>query len=215
MSDLNLRKFILEELEFQPDIDAANIGVTVENGVVTLTGHVNSYAQKISAERAVKGIKGVRALAEEIQVRLEKGAGTADDTIANRALNILNWSSDVLEGDIKIMVQNGWITLEGEVDWQYQKETAERAVRKLSGVVGVDNQLTLRPRVDAGDIRQRIEDALKRNAEIDAKAIHIKVDGDVVKLEGKVHLWRERQIAERAAWSVPGVRKVDDHLLIA
>lgn len=113
------------------------------------------------------------------------------------------------------MVQNGWITLEGEVDWQYQKETAERAVRKLSGVVGVDNQLTLRPRVDAGDIRQRIEDALKRNAEIDAKAIHIKVDGDVVKLEGKVHLWRERQIAERAAWSVPGVRKVDDHLLIA
>ncbi|AIC20110.1 MULTISPECIES: BON domain-containing protein [Pseudomonas] len=215
MSDLNLRKFILEELEFQPDIDAANIGVTVENGVVTLTGHVNSYAQKISAERAVKGIKGVRALAEEIQVRLEKGAGTADDTIANRALNILNWSSDVPEGDIKIMVQNGWITLEGEVDWQYQKETAERAVRKLSGVVGVDNQLTLRPRVDAGDIRQRIEDALKRNAEIDAKAIHIKVDGDVVKLEGKVHLWRERQIAERAAWSVPGVRKVDDHLLIA
>src|SRR5689334_1152167 len=146
MSDLNLRKFILEELEFQPDIDAANIGVTVENGVVTLTGHVNSYAQKISAERAVKGIKGVRALAEEIQVRLEEGAGTADDTIANRALNILNWSSGVPEGDIKIMVQNGWITLEGEVDWQYQKETAERAVRKLSGVVGVDNQLTLRPR---------------------------------------------------------------------
>ncbi|QLL10752.1 BON domain-containing protein [Pseudomonas chlororaphis] len=215
MSDLNLRKFILEELEFQPDIDAANIGVTVENGVVTLTGHVNSYAQKISAERAVKGIKGVRALAEEIQVRLEKGAGTADDTIANRAANILSWSSDVPEGDIKIMVQNGWITLEGEVDWQYQKETAERAVRKLSGVVGVDNRLTLRPRVDVADIQQRIEDALKRNAEIDAKAIHIKVDGDVVKLEGKVHLWRERQIAERAAWSVPGVRKVDDHLLIA
>ncbi|AZD29742.1 BON domain-containing protein [Pseudomonas chlororaphis] len=215
MSDLNLRKFILEELEFQPDIDAANIGVTVENGVVTLTGHVNSYAQKISAERAVKGIKGVRALAEEIQVRLEKGAGTADDTIANRAANILSWSSDVPEGDIKIMVQNGWITLEGEVDWQYQKETAERAVRKLSGVVGVDNRLTLRPRVDVADIRQRIEDALKRNAEIDAKAIHIKVDGDVVRLEGRVHLWRERQIAERAAWSVPGVRKVDDHLLIA
>ncbi|AZE49100.1 transport-associated protein [Pseudomonas chlororaphis] len=215
MSDLNLRKFILDELEFQPDIDAANIGVTVENGVVTLTGHVNSYAQKIRAERAVKGIKGVRALAEEIQVRLEKGAGTADDTIANRAANILSWSSDVPEGDIKIMVQNGWITLEGEVEWQYQKETAERAVRKLSGVVGVDNRLTLRPRVDVADIQQRIEDALKRNAEIDAKAIHIKVDGDVVKLEGKVHLWRERQIAERAAWSVPGVRKVDDHLLIA
>lgn len=215
MSDLNLRKTILEELEFQPDVDAAHIGVSVENGVVTLSGHVKNYAQKISAERAVKAIKGVRAVAEEIQVRLDKGAGTADDTIANRALNILSWSSDAPEGDIKIMVQNGWITLEGQVDWQYQKETAERAVRKLSGVVGVNNRLTIRPRVDVTDIQHRIEEALKRNAEVDAKGIRIKVEGGVVKLEGKVHFWRERQIAERAAWSVPGVSKVEDHLLIA
>ncbi|WP_137808098.1 BON domain-containing protein [Pseudomonas sp. G(2018)] len=215
MSDLNLRKTILEELEFQPDIDAAHIGVSVENGVVTLSGHVKNYAQKISAERAVKAIKGVRAVAEEIQVRLDKGAGTADDTIANRALNILSWSSDAPEGDIKIIVQNGWITLEGQVDWQYQKETAERAVRKLSGVVGVNNRLTIRPRVDVTDIQHRIEEALKRNAEVDAKGIRINVEGGVVKLEGKVHFWRERQIAERAAWSVPGVSKVEDHLLIA
>ncbi|MDZ5436375.1 BON domain-containing protein [Pseudomonas fluorescens] len=215
MSDLNLRKTILEELEFQPDVDAAHIGVSVENGVVTLSGHVKNYAQKISAERAVKAIKGVRAVAEEIQVRLDKGAGTADDTIANRALNILSWSSDAPEGDIKIIVQNGWITLEGQVDWQYQKETAERAVRKLSGVVGVNNRLTIRPRVDVTDIQHRIEEALKRNAEVDAKGIRIKVEGGVVKLEGKVHFWRERQIAERAAWSVPGVSKVEDHLLIA
>lgn len=215
MSDLNLRKAILEELEFQPDIDAAHIGVSVENGVVTLSGHVKNYGQKVSAERAVKAIKGVRAVAEEIQVRLEKGAGTADDTIANRALNILSWSSDTPEGDIKIVVQHGWITLEGQVDWQYQKEIAERAVRKLSGVVGVNNRLTLRPRVDVTDIQHRIEEALKRNAEVDAKGIRIKVEGGVVKLEGKVHFWRERQIAERAAWSVPGVSKVEDHLLIA
>ncbi|MGH8387364.1 MAG: BON domain-containing protein [Pseudomonas sp.] len=215
MSDLNLRKAILEELEFQPDIDAAHIGVSVENGVVTLTGHVKNYGQKVSAERAVKAIKGVRAVAEEIQVRLEKGAGTADDTIANRALNILSWSSDTPEGDIKIIVQNGWITLEGQVDWQYQKEIAERAVRKLSGVVGVNNRLTLRPRIDVTDIQHRIEEALKRNAEVDAKGIRIKVAGGVVKLEGKVHFWRERQIAERAAWSVPRVSKVEDHLLIA
>jgi len=215
MNDLNLRKAILEELEFQPGIDAAHIGVSVENGVVTLSGHVKNYAQKVSAERAVKAIKGVRAVAEEIQVRLEKGAGTADDTIANRALNILSWSSDTPEGDIKIVVQKGWITLEGQVDWQYQKEIAERAVRKLSGVVGVNNHLTIRPRVDVVDIQQRIEEALKRNAEVDAKGIRIKVEGGVVKLEGKVHFWRERQIAERAAWSVPGVSKVDDHLLIA
>jgi osmotically-inducible protein OsmY len=215
MNDLNLRKAILEELEFQPGIDAAHIGVSVENGVVTLSGHVKNYAQKVSAERAVKAIKGVRAVAEEIQVRLEKGAGTADDTIANRALNILSWSSDTPEGDIKIVVQKGWITLEGQVDWQYQKEIAERAVRKLSGVVGVNNHLAIRPRVDVVDIQQRIEEALKRNAEVDAKGIRIKVEGGVVKLEGKVHFWRERQIAERAAWSVPGVSKVDDHLLIA
>jgi osmotically-inducible protein OsmY len=215
MNDLSLRQSIMDELEFQPEIDAANIGVTVDNGVVTLTGHVKSYAQKVSAERAVKSIKGVRAVAEEIQVRPMKGAGTADDAIASRALNILTWSSDIPEQDIKVIVQKGWITLEGEVDWQYQKETAEMAVRKLSGVVGVDNRLTLRPQVNVEDIQRRIEEALKRNAEVDAQEIHIKVEGDVVKLEGKVHLWRERQIAERAAWSVPGVRQVDDHLRIA
>ena len=215
MNDLSLRKSILEELEFLPDIDAANIGVAVDKGVVTLTGHVTNYAQKVRVERAVKAVKGVRALAEEIQVRLNKGAGTADDTIANRALNIIDWSADSPQGAAKVIVENGWVSLEGQVDWQYQKETVERAVRKLSGVVGVDNRLTLRPQVDVLDIQQRIEEALKRNAEVDAKGIHIKVEGSVVKLEGRVHLWRERKIAERAAWSVPGVNKVEDHLLLA
>ena len=215
MNDLSLRKSILEELEFLPDIDAANIGVAVDKGVVTLTGHVTNYAQKVRVERAVKAVKGVRALAEEIQVRLNKGAGTADDTIANRALNIIDWSADIPQGAAKVIVENSWVSLEGQVDWQYQKETVERAVRKLSGVVGVDNRLTLRPQVDVLDIQQRIEEALKRNAEVDAKGIHIKVEGSVVKLEGRVHLWRERKIAERAAWSVPGVNKVEDHLLLA
>jgi len=215
MSDLSLRKAIMEELEFQPQIDAASIGVAVENGVVTLTGHVSSYEQKVCAEHAVKGIKGVRAVAEEIQVRLHKGAGTADDTIASRALSIINWSADVPATAVKVIVQNGWITLEGQVDWQYQKETVEKAVRKLSGVLGVDNRLTLSPRVDIVDIRKRIEDALKRNAEVDAKDIHVRVDGDVVRLDGKVHLWRERKLVERAAWSVPGVTRVEDHLLLA
>lgn len=215
MNDLSLRNAILDELEFLPEIDAANIGVAVDNGVVTLSGHVSSYSQKISAERAVKSLKGVRAVAEEIQVRPEKGAGTADDTIANRALKIIDWSSDVPDGDIKIIVQDGWVTLEGEVDWQYQKETVERAVRKLSGVVGIHNELALRPRVDAVNIQRSIEEALKRNAEVDAEGIHVKVQGDVVKLEGRVHLWRQRQIAERAAWSVPGVKEVIDHILLA
>ena len=215
MNDLSLRNTILDELDFQPDIDAAHIGVSVDNGVVTLSGYVKSYAQKISAERAVKTVKGVRAVAEELQVRLNKDAGTEDDAIAKRALNIISWRSDTPEGDIKVIVQKGWVILEGQVDWQYQKETAESAVRKLSGVVGIDNRLTLRTRVKVTDIQQSIEEALKRNAEVDAKGIQIKVVGGVVKLEGKVDFWRERQIAERAAWSVPGVSKVEDYLLIA
>ncbi|WP_249044087.1 BON domain-containing protein, partial [Pseudomonas palleroniana] len=167
---LSLRNTILEELEFQPGIDAADIGVAVHDGVVTLTGHVSDYAQKVSAERAVKAVKGVRAVAEELQVRLNKVAGTTDDAIATRALHIIDWSSDLPIGAVKVIVENGWISLEGQVDWQYQKETAERAVRKLSGVVGVDNRLTLRPQVAVADIQRRIEEALKRNAEIDAKA---------------------------------------------
>lgn len=215
MNDLSLRNAILDELEFQPEIDATSIGVAVDGGVVTLTGHVSSYAQKISVERSVKSLKGVRAVAEEIQIRPEKGAGTADDTIASRALKIINWSSDVPEGDIKVVVQHGWITLEGEVDWQYQKETVERAVRKLSGVLGIDNGLTLRPRADASDIQRSIEAALKRNAEVEADGIHVKVQGDVVILEGRVHFWRQRHVAERLAWAVPGVKEVIDHILLA
>lgn len=215
MSDLDLRKAILEELEFQPNINAANIGVSVENGVVTLSGHVNTLGQKVSAERAVKSIKGVRALAEELEVRLNNNGGTGDDIIAQRALRIILWSSDVSEGDVKVTVQHGRVTLEGEVDWQYQKETVESSVRKLSGVTAVNNRLTLRPRLDVFDIQERIEAALKRNAELHAHKIRVKVEGDVVTLEGRVHLWRERQIAERAAWSVPGVTKVEDHLMLA
>jgi osmotically-inducible protein OsmY len=148
-------------------------------------------------------------------VRLDKHAGTADDTLAERVLNIIDWSSDAPQNDIKVTVQKGWITLDGDVDWQYQKETLERAVHELSGVVGVNNRLALRPNAEVTDIRQRIEEALKRNAEIDDKNVFVRVDGDVVRLEGKVHVWRERKLAERAAWSVPGVMRVEDHLLIA
>ncbi|GAB5342944.1 BON domain-containing protein [Pseudomonas fluorescens] len=215
MSDLSLRKSVMEELEFHPQINAASIGVSVENGIVTLSGHVSSYPQKVNAERAAKGVKGVRAIAQEIQVRLDKHAGTADDTLAERVLNIIDWSADVPQNDIKVTVQKGWITLDGDVDWQYQKETLERAVHELSGVVGVNNRLALRPNAEVTDIRQRIEEALKRNAEIDDKNVFVRVDGDVVRLEGKVHVWRERKLAERAAWSVPGVMRVEDHLLIA
>ncbi|AFO51390.1 BON domain-containing protein [Pseudomonas plecoglossicida] len=215
MNDLDLRDLVLEELEFKPDINAASIGVTVQNGVVTLSGHVNSYAQKVSAERTVKAMKGVRGLAEEIEVRLNKLEGTADDTIASRALNIIAWSSDANVEGIQVTVQKGTVTLEGQLDWQYQKEVIEQAVLRLSGVVGVHNRITLKARADVVDIKRHIEDALKRSAEIEAEGIRVTVDGGVVKLEGKVHLLREREVVERAAWSVPGVSKVEDYLLIA
>lgn len=215
MNDLDLRDLVLEELEFKPDINAASIGVTVQNGVVTLSGHVNSYAQKVSAERTVKAMKGVRGLAEEIEVRLNKLEGTADDTIASRALNIIAWSSDANVEGIQVTVQKGTVTLEGQLDWQYQKEVIEQAVLRLSGVVGVHNRITLKARADVVDIKRHIEDALKRSAEIKAGGIRVTVDGGVVKLEGKVHLLREREVVERAAWSVPGVSKVEDYLLIA
>ncbi|WP_060497672.1 BON domain-containing protein [Pseudomonas sp. NBRC 111133] len=215
MNDLDLRDLVLEELEFKPDINAASIGVTVQDGVVTLSGHVNSYAQKVSAERTVKAMKGVRGLAEEIEVRLNKLEGTADDTIASRALNIIAWSSDANVEGIKVTVQKGTVTLEGQLDWQYQKEVIEQAVWRLSGVVGVHNRITLKARADAVDIKRHIEDALKRSAEIQAEGIRVTVNGSVVKLEGKVHLLREREVVERAAWSVPGVSKVEDYLLIA
>ncbi|NBA82313.1 BON domain-containing protein [Pseudomonas putida] len=215
MNDLDLRDLVLEELEFKPDINAASIGVTVQNGVVTLSGHVNSYAQKVSAERTVKAMKGVRGLAEEIEVRLNKLEGTADDTIASRALNIIAWSSDANVEGIQVTVQKGTVTLEGLLDWQYQKEVIEQAIWRLSGVVGVHNRITLKARADVVDIKRHIEDALKRSAEIEAEGIRVTVDGGVVKLEGKVHLLREREVVERAAWSVPGVSKVEDYLLIA
>ncbi|MBX6689266.1 BON domain-containing protein [Pseudomonas sp. USTB-Z] len=215
MNDLDLRDLVLEELEFKPDINAASIGVTVQNGVVTLSGHVNSYAQKVSAERTVKAMKGVRGLAEEIEVRLNKLEGTADDTIASRALSIIAWSSDANVEGIQVTVQKGTVTLEGQLDWQYQKEVIEQAIWRLSGVVGVHNRITLKARADVVDIKRHIEDALKRSAEIEAEGIRVTVDGGVVKLEGKVHLLREREVVERAAWSVPGVSKVEDYLLIA
>jgi osmotically-inducible protein OsmY len=212
MTDISLRKTIMEQLEFQPDIDAANIGVVVANGVVTLFGHVSSYAEKVSVERAVKALSGVRAIAEELLVKPDKRAGVEDDRIATRALSIIQWSSDLPKNAIRVIVESGNLTLEGEVDWQYQKNAVERAVRKLTGVVSVQNQLTLRPHPDAADVQSKIEQALMRNAEIDAKSISVKVAKNVVTLEGKVRYWRERQIAERAAWSVPGVREVHVHL---
>jgi len=215
MNDLNLRQNVLDELEFEPRVHAANIGVAVEKGVVTLTGHVTSYAEKLAAETAALRVKGVRAVAQEIEVRYPSDKKSSDDEIATRALNIIAWDATVPDGEIQVKVQNGWITLSGDVDWNYQKAAAEHAVRKLSGVVGVSNFVAVKPRVAAYNVKERIENALKRNAEVEADQIQVHVSGSKVTLNGKVQTWYERSVAERAAWAEAGVTMVDDRLTIA
>jgi osmotically-inducible protein OsmY len=214
MDDKTLRQLITDELEFEPGINAAHIGVAVEKGVVTLTGHVGSYAEKVLVEDTVQRIRGVRALAEEIEVRYPSEKKTADDQIAERAINIIAWSAMVPDGRVMVKVQHGWVTLEGSVDWHYQRRAAEDAVRRLSGVVGVNNMLQVKPRVEPTDVKAKILAALRRDAELEADAIMVDVKGDKVVLEGKVKAWHERGVAERAAWSAPGVASVQDNLRV-
>jgi osmotically-inducible protein OsmY len=212
MDDLKLRQTVLDELEFEPSLKAAHIGVAVDDGVVTLTGRVGSYAEKVIAEEAVRRVKGVKAIAQEISVRLHNDKKTSDDQIAGRALRILSWQNITPESSLQLKVDNGLITLRGEVDWQFQKIAAEQAVGKLTGVVGITNLISLRPHVSAADIQSRVERALKRNAKLDADRILVRVSGGRVTLDGKVGVWSKRGIAEQAAWAVPGVIAVEDHL---
>lgn len=214
MQDTTLRQIILDELEFEPSIDAANIGVAVDDGIVTLTGHVSTYWEKTVAEDAVKRVKGVKGIAEEIEVRLAGTSVTADDEIAKRAVNALTWNVSIPKDKIQVKVQKGWITLTGKLEWQYQKNAAADAVRGLAGVTGVSNHIEIAPRALISDVKKRIEDALKRDAEVEAKAIRVDVVGGKVTLQGKVKAWSERQSAERAAWSSPGVKSVEDRISI-
>jgi len=216
MDNKLVRQDVLDQLEFEPSIDAANIGVAVDDGVVTLSGHVWSYAQKLAAERATRQVKGVRAIAQEIEVRYPSDKKTADDEIAKRALNVLKWHAMIPQDAVKVTVQKGWVTLTGEVNWQYQRKAAEDAIWKLSGVTGVTDGISLKPTASVSDIKKKIEDALTRHAQIEAQAVRVHVrDGNKVSLEGMVDSWDEREAIENAAWSVAGVQSVDDRLTIA
>jgi osmotically-inducible protein OsmY len=214
MSDKTLRQAVMDELEWEPSIGAQHIGVAVEDGVVTLTGHVGNYIERLAAEKAVKRVKGVRAIAEEIEVRFPSDKKTSDDQIARRALDVIAWDSTIPKDKIQIKVQNGFVTLTGEVDWFYQRDDAEAAVRKLTGVKGLSNEIKVKPQVRGTDIKQRIETALKRNAEVEADAITVTVQDGRVILDGKVKAWYERELAERTAWSAPGVISVEDRISI-
>lgn len=206
-----IRNDVIEELDFDPSIDAAAIGVAVQEGIVTLSGHVPNYMQKIAAQRAAQRVKGVRAVAVDIEVRLPSDIKHDDEEIARRAANLLTWRSATGQ-QVKAAVDNGFVTLSGEVAWNYQRQEAERAVCALEGVREVINTIAVRPTVRASDVRDRIAKAFKRSAELEGDAIHIDVAGSTVTLSGKVKAWYERQMAEGAAWAVPGVTEVRDNI---
>ena len=219
-TDAQLQQDVINELKWEPTIQAAEIGVAVKDGVVTLSGNVDSYGKKWAADRTAKRVYGVKAVAEEIKVTLAGSYKRADMDIAKSATDVLDWNILVPSHRVKVMVQDGWITLSGDVGWYYQKQHAEDVVRHLIGVVGVTNSITIKPpvpAVKAVEVKNKIEDALKRNARLllAAQKIQVEISGSKVILRGNVGSWADRDEAAHAAWSAPGVWEVENKLTVA
>ena len=212
--DSDIKRDVEDELRWDPDIDATDVGVTVHNGVVTLAGFVRSYAQKTQAEVDAKRVAGVNAVANDIQVRLPVIDARPDPEIARDAVSALKSELPYSSEKIKVVVKNGWITLEGAVEWNYARERAQNAVKRVRGVMGVTNSIVLKPTVAPHEIRRKIEDAFRRSAELDASRITVEANGSEVILRGTVKSWAERQEAERAAWAAPGVSRVDNRVAV-
>lgn len=214
-TDSQLQHDVMAELEWDPSIHHTDIGVAVTGGVVTLSGFVRSYAEKMEAEKAVHRVAGTKAIAEELKVRYPSDAKTSDTEIARRIVDVLAWDALVPSDRISVKVEQGYVTLTGTVDWFYQKEAARRAAGRITGVVGISNLITLRQVPVASDIKARIMAAINRSATADAASVTVLTDGGKVTLGGRVKAWNERQIAERAAWAAPGVTSIEDNIIIA
>jgi osmotically-inducible protein OsmY len=214
MTDKELKQHVQGALDWEPSLDATDIGVSVDESVVTLRGNVGSYGEKVTAERVALRVYGVKAIADDLAVHLVSGYERTDTEIAQAAVGALKWNTIVPTELVTVTVTNGWLTLNGTLDWQYQKDAAVRAVRDLTGVKGATNNINVQPRVKTVDVRDKIETAFKRSAEIDARRINVAAQDGKVILTGNVHSWAERQEAERAAWAAPGVTQVEDHLAV-
>jgi osmotically-inducible protein OsmY len=215
MSDKDLQQDVLDELKWEPSVNAAHIGISVKNGVVTLSGHVPSYAEKHGAEKAAKRVYGVKAVADELDVKLPGSSKRTDEDIAQACVSALTANYSVPDEKIKVVVNNGRVALEGEVEWQFQREAAMNAVRYLTGVIGVADKITVKAHVSPSDVNNKIAAAFKRNAEIDARRVTVEArDGKVI-LHGSVRSWTERDEAQRAAWAAPGVTAVENLISVA
>ena len=213
-TDAQLKLDVSNELEWEPSINATNVGVAVKNGVVTLTGHLDTYAEKYAIERAVQRVQGVKAVAVELDVKLALDHKRSDSEIAAAAESAFTWHGMIPEERVRVKVERGWVTLSGEVDWEYQRRSAYSAVRPLIGVVGVTNNITLKPQITPAQVTNRIRDALARQAEREAKNVEVMVSGAKVTLRGKVHSWAERAAVQGAAWAAPGITQVVNELVV-
>lgn len=213
-TDSQIQKDIIDELKWEPSLQDEDIGVSVHDGVVTLAGFVDSYANKWKAERVASRVKGVKAIANDLEVKLPTSSSRPDPDIARAAVDALKWNILVPSDRIKVKVENGWLTLEGDVDWNFQREEAERAVRNLTGVLGVTNLVSVRERPTASDIKRKIKETLERNAEFDADHITVELDGHTAILRGTVRSYAEKRDAERAAFNATGVTDVENDLVV-
>ncbi|WP_281542230.1 BON domain-containing protein [Maribacter aestuarii] len=213
-TDAQIKQDILDELVFLPDIDETQIGVIVEDGVVTLTGFVNAYPKKVAAEKAVKRVTGVKAVAEDIDVMYGDDYKKTDKEIAKAAVNALEWNASVPKEKVMVKVENGFIFLTGNLPWAYQRDAAKRTVQNLLGVKGVINNIVLAPAVEPGNISEEIQKALERSADLEAKGIRVQVNGSTVQLKGRVHSHHEKKLAERAAYNAKGVTKVQNDIAV-